>query len=74
MAVPGTDGAGGLVGIILHQGTNSITASYATGDANGDAGLTMSGALVGQNFLPGTQTITHSYAFGSGNGGRYPWK
>ena len=51
----------------MSNGTNTITASYATGDANGGAGADDVGGLVG--FMSnGTNTITASYATGDANG------
>ena len=49
------------------SGTNTITASYATGNANGGMGNDSVGGLVGQ--MSGTNSITASYATGNANGG-----
>ncbi len=61
MAATGTDDTGALVG---YNG-GAITASYATGTANGDDDNDDTGALVGYN----DGAITASYATGTANGG-----
>ena len=60
---------GGLVGVMGNTGeTTNITASYATGNADGGAGIEDNvGGLVG--WQRGTSTITASYATGNANGG-----
>ena len=71
-AVAGGDGnndyVGGLVGFQSGSaGSGMITASYATGDADGRDGDDTVGGLVG--FQSGSSTITASYATGAVAGG-----